>query len=46
MPNIFVASIIIAFQEGVQDKKILEKMATHNVQDVGEPFLNGTRMHR
>jgi hypothetical protein len=38
IPHITPASIIIAFRQGVRDLKILEKLATHNIQDVVELF--------
>jgi hypothetical protein len=37
-PHISNASIVIAFRQGVRDKKMLEKLATYDVQDVSELF--------
>jgi hypothetical protein len=34
IPRIFDASIITAFRQGVRDKKMLEKLATHDVETV------------
>jgi hypothetical protein len=34
IPRISYASIITAFQQGVRDKKMLEKLATHDVETV------------
>jgi hypothetical protein len=38
IPCIFDASIITAFQQGVHDKKMLEKLATHDVETVPTLF--------
>jgi hypothetical protein len=38
IPRIFDASIITAFQQGVRDEKMLEKLATHDVETVPTLF--------
>jgi hypothetical protein len=38
IPRISDASIITAFRQGVRDKKMLEKLATHNVETVTTLF--------
>jgi hypothetical protein len=38
IPRISDASIITAFRQGVRDKKILEKLATHDVETVTTLF--------
>jgi hypothetical protein len=38
IPRIFDASIITAFRQGVRDEKILEKLATHDVETVTTLF--------
>jgi hypothetical protein len=38
IPHISNASVVVAFQRGVRDHKILEKLATHDVQDISELF--------
>jgi hypothetical protein len=38
IPRIFDASIITAFRQGVRDEKILEKLATHDVETVSMLF--------
>jgi hypothetical protein len=38
IPRISDASIITAFRQGVQDEKILEKLATHEVETVTTLF--------
>jgi hypothetical protein len=38
IPCIFDASIIMAFRQGVRDKKMLEKLATHDVETVPTLF--------
>jgi hypothetical protein len=38
IPRISDASIIIAFRQGVRDKKMLEKLATHDVETVTTLF--------
>jgi hypothetical protein len=38
IPRIFNASIVVAFRQGVRDEKMLEKLATHDIQDVAELF--------
>jgi hypothetical protein len=34
IPHISNASVVVAFCQGVRDEKMLEKLATHDVQDV------------
>jgi hypothetical protein len=34
IPRISNASIVVTFRQGVRDKKMLVKLATHDVQDV------------
>jgi hypothetical protein len=36
--RIFNASVVVAFRQGVRDEKMLEKLATHDVQDVSALF--------
>jgi hypothetical protein len=38
IPRISNASVIVAFRQGVRDKKTLEKLAMHDVQDITEIF--------
>jgi hypothetical protein len=38
IPRIFDASIITAFRQGVRDKKMLEKLATHDVETITTLF--------
>jgi hypothetical protein len=38
IPRIFYASIITAFRQGVRDEKMLEKLATHDVETVPTLF--------
>ena len=38
IPKISASAIILAFRQGVRDKKMLEKLATKEVDDVGELF--------
>jgi hypothetical protein len=38
IPRISNASIITAFRQTVRDEKMLEKLATHDVQTVSTPF--------
>jgi hypothetical protein len=38
IPRIFDASIIMAFRQGVHDEKILEKLATHDVETIPTLF--------
>jgi hypothetical protein len=35
---ITLAFIIVVFHQGTRDKKMLEKLATRNVQDAGDIF--------
>jgi hypothetical protein len=37
-PRISNASIVVVLRQGMRDKKMLEKLATHDVQDVFELF--------
>jgi hypothetical protein len=39
IPRISNASVVVAFQQGMKDKKMLEKLATHDVQDISELFI-------
>jgi hypothetical protein len=38
IPRIFDASIITAFRQGVRDEKMLEKLATHDMETVTTLF--------
>jgi hypothetical protein len=38
IPRISNASIVVAFRQGVRDEKMLEKLATHDIQDVSALF--------
>jgi hypothetical protein len=38
IPYISNASVVVAFHQGVRDEKMLEKLATHNIQDVSTLF--------
>jgi hypothetical protein len=38
IPRISNASVVVAFHQGVRDEKMLEKLATHDVQDVSSLF--------
>jgi hypothetical protein len=38
IPRISNASVVVAFHQGVRDEKMLEKVATHDVQDVSVLF--------
>jgi hypothetical protein len=38
IPHISNASVVVAFRQGVRDEKMLEKLATHDVQDVSTLF--------
>jgi hypothetical protein len=38
IPHITPASVIVAFRQGVRNVKMLEKLATHDVEDVLELF--------
>jgi hypothetical protein len=38
IPLISNASVVVAFRQVVRDEKMLEKLATHNIQDVAELF--------
>jgi hypothetical protein len=38
IPRISNASIFIVFWQGMRDKKMLEKLATHDVQDIIKLF--------
>jgi hypothetical protein len=37
-PRISNTSVVVAFQQGIRDEKMLKKLATHDVQDVSELF--------
>jgi hypothetical protein len=34
IPRISNASVVVAFRQGVRDEKMLEKLVTHDIQDV------------
>jgi hypothetical protein len=38
IPHISNASVVAAFRQGVRDEKMLEKLATHDIQDVSALF--------
>jgi hypothetical protein len=38
IPHISNASAVVAFRQGVRDEKMLEKLTTHNIQDVSALF--------
>jgi hypothetical protein len=38
IPHMSNASVVVAFLQGVRDEKMLEKLTTHDVQDVSTPF--------
>jgi hypothetical protein len=38
IPRVFDASIITAFRQGVRDEKMLEKLATHDVETITTLF--------
>jgi hypothetical protein len=38
IPHISNASVVVAFHQGVRDEKMLEKLATHDIQDVSALF--------
>jgi hypothetical protein len=38
IPHISNASVVVPFRQGVRDEKMLEKLATHDVQDVSTLF--------
>jgi hypothetical protein len=46
IPCISNAYVVVAFQRGVRDEKMLEKLATHNVQDVSGLFNSTDRCDR
>jgi hypothetical protein len=46
IPRISDASIITAFRQGVRDKKMLEKLATHDVETVTTLFTLGDKCAR
>jgi hypothetical protein len=37
-PHISNASVVVAFRQGMRHEKMLEKLATHEVEDVFELF--------
>jgi hypothetical protein len=39
IPRISNASVVVGFCQGVRDEKMLEKLATHDVQDVSALFI-------
>ena len=45
IPRISDASIITAFRQGVRDEKMLEKLATHEVESVTTCSENGLSCH-
>jgi hypothetical protein len=38
IPRISNASVVVAFRQGVRDEKMLEKLTTHDIQDVSAHF--------
>jgi hypothetical protein len=46
IPHISDASIITAFRQGVRDEKMLEKLATHNVETVPTLFALANKCAR
>jgi hypothetical protein len=38
IPRISNVSVVVTFRQGVRDEKMLEKLATHNIQDVSALF--------
>jgi hypothetical protein len=38
IPHISNAFVVVAFHQGVNDKKLLEKLITHDIKDVAELF--------
>jgi hypothetical protein len=38
VPHISNASVVVTFHQGVRDEKMLEKLATHDIQDVSALF--------
>jgi hypothetical protein len=38
IPRISNASVLVAFRQGVKDEKVMEKLTTHDVQDVSALF--------
>jgi hypothetical protein len=38
IPRISNASVVVTFRKGVREEKMLEKLATHDVQDVSKLF--------
>jgi hypothetical protein len=46
IPRISDASIITAFRQGVRDEKMLEKLATHDVETVPHTLRSGRQMRQ
>jgi hypothetical protein len=46
IPRISNVSVVVAFRQGVRDEKMLEKLATHDIQDVSAPFSLGDKCAR
>jgi hypothetical protein len=46
IPRISNASVVVAFRQGVRDEKMLEKVATHDVQDVSALFSRADKCAR
>jgi hypothetical protein len=46
IPRISEASIIMAFRQGVRDEKMLEKLATHDVETVSTLFTMADKCAR
>jgi hypothetical protein len=46
IPRVFDASIITSFQQGVRDEKMLEKLATHDVETVTMLFALANKCAR
>jgi hypothetical protein len=38
IPHISNAFVVVAFWQGVRDEKMLEKLATHDIQDIADLF--------
>jgi hypothetical protein len=43
IPHISNASVVAAFRQGVRDEKMLEKLATHDIQDVSVLFSQANK---
>jgi hypothetical protein len=46
IPHISNASVVVAFSQSVRDEKMLEKLATHDIQDVTELFTLADKCDR